>query len=191
MLTGELYKPYDNQLQDERAKCTSGLYSFNNNRDVSQQERVRQLRKIFEEQATANHNGQQQVALQRIGKGVFIDPPFRCDYGYNIIIGADVAIESGCFISDPCEVKIGANTMIGPDVHIMGKQFPIEPNLRNGALHGKARGFRIIIGEGVNISGGVKINPDEKWCENGELVIGEGSYIPAGTVVTKVSRAKT
>ncbi|KAF2424860.1 trimeric LpxA-like protein [Tothia fuscella] len=184
MLAGELYKPYDNMLQQERDKCKDRLYNFNSYHGDSQQERVRQLRKIFENQSQSGHEPNAMAASQRMGKGVYIDAPFRCDYGYNIIIGNDVAIETGCFISDPREVRIGANTMIGPDVHIMGKQFPYGHEQRNGALHGKARGYKIRIGEGVCIGAGCKISPSEELCD-GELIIGDGAFIPAGTIVTK------
>jgi acetyltransferase-like isoleucine patch superfamily enzyme len=187
MKSGEFYKPYDKQLQQDRQNCKSKLTFFNNSPASTREEGARLLRNVFEAEEANNQLPPNTASINRVGKNTFIESPFRCDYGYNIIIGADVAIESGCFISDPCEVRIEANCMIGPDVHIMGKQFPYNPYERSGTLHGKARGYKITIGEGVCIGAGCKIAPSEEFCKNGVLTIGKGAYVPAGTTVIKVS----
>jgi len=185
MLIGEFFKPYSKALSDDRDNCRTLLQPFNTNLGNNREERARLLRKVFESQGGTSRTGASNPT--RVGSGVFVDSPFTCDYGYNIIIGNDVAIERECFISDPREVIIGANTMIGPGVKIMGKQFPYNPFERNGALHGKARGFKIRIGEGVCIGANCVIAPSEDWCKNGELIIGNGACILAGTTVMKVS----
>jgi acetyltransferase-like isoleucine patch superfamily enzyme len=190
MLAGELYMPYCNELTADRESCRANLDNFTRASTytgipISKEQRTRLMHLVFDPQDQQNRVTGNSPNT-RVGRGVYIDIPFRCDYGYNIAIGDDVSIESGCFISDPREVIIGANTMIGPDVKIMGKQYPYNPADRRGALSGKARGYKIIIGEGVCIGAGCIISPGEETCKDGVLQIGAGAYIPDGTVVTKV-----
>ncbi|KAE9989668.1 hypothetical protein EG327_002389 [Venturia inaequalis] len=187
MLSGELYMPYDRELQEERERCREALHSYNNLRkpNINAEERSRDFRNLLE----APQIGQQST---RISQGVYVDPPFRCDYGYNIFIGKDVAIESGCFISDPREVMIGDETFIGPNVTIMGKIHPYDLESRKGGpLNGKARGIKIIIGKRVHIGAGCVISPSEEHVQDGVLEISDGAYInPGSTVVKNVPSAK-
>ncbi|TID13688.1 GTP-binding protein [Venturia nashicola] len=187
MLSGELYMPYSRDLQQERERCKEALHSYNNlgKPNINAEERSRDFRNLLE----APQIGQQAT---RIAQGVYVDPPFRCDYGYNIYIGKDVAIESGCFISDPREVMIGDETFIGPNVTIMGKIHPYDLESRKGgALNGKARGIKIIIGKRVHIGAGCVISPSEEHVQDGVLEIGDGAFInPGSTVVKNVPPAK-
>jgi len=184
MISGELYLPYSRELQDERERMKDALHSYNYMRKpgTNSEERSRDLRIILDPIAGASST--------RIGKGVYVEPPFQCDYGYNINIGKDVAIEAGCFISDAREVSIGDETVIGPNVKIIAKVYPYELEIRKGGpMNGKARGIKIIIGKWVHIGAGCTIAPDEELCPNGVLEIGEGSYITPGSTVVKVSSA--
>lgn len=182
MLSGELYMPYSRELQEERERCKEALHSYNNLRkpNANPEERSRDFRNLLE----APQIGQQPT---RIAQGVYVDPPFRCDYGYNIFIGKDVAIESGCFISDPREVMIGDETFIGPNVTIMGKIHPYDLESRKGGpMNGKARGIKIIIGKRVHIGAGCVISPSEEHVQDGVLEIGDGAFINPGSTVVKV-----
>jgi acetyltransferase-like isoleucine patch superfamily enzyme len=183
MLSGELYLPYSRELQEERERCKEALHQYNNLRKpgTSPEERSRDFRNLLEGPQTG-------PGQARIDKGVYVDPPFRCDYGYNIFIGKDVAIESGCFISDAREVIIGDETFIGPNVTIMGKIHPYDLESRKGGpMNGKARGIKIIIGKCVHIGAGCVISPSEEHVQNGVLEIGEGAFINPGSTVVKVS----
>jgi acetyltransferase-like isoleucine patch superfamily enzyme len=185
MLSGELYLPYSRELQEERERCKEALHSYNNLRKpgTSPEERSRDFRNLLQHQDS--QTGSQTV---RISQGVYVDPPFRCDYGYNIFIGKDVAIESGCFISDPREVIIGDETFIGPNVTIMGKIHPYDLESRKGGpMNGKARGIKIVIGKRVHIGAGCVISPSEEHVQDGVLEIGEGAFINPGSTVVKVS----
>ena len=51
-----------------------------------------------------------------IGKNVWIEPDFRCEFGSNISIGNNVYINFGCIILDCAEVQIGDNTLLGPNL---------------------------------------------------------------------------
>ena len=43
----------------------------------------------------------------RHGKTIYIEPPFRCDYGKHITIGENFYANSGCIILDVAKVSIG------------------------------------------------------------------------------------
>lgn len=66
MLTGELYRASDPELVHERQRCRSVLQAFN-------AQQGEDLRLALLEQL-----------LGGIGSGAFIQPPFACDYGYNL-----------------------------------------------------------------------------------------------------------
>lgn len=42
--------------------------------------------------------------------------PVRCDYGYNVRLGANVFINSYCTFIDTTPITIGARTLVGPNV---------------------------------------------------------------------------
>ena len=69
MLAGELYRASDPELVVERRRCGSLLHAFNTQPD--EDKRLDLLREL----------------LGRVGSEAFIQPPFACDYGYNVSIG--------------------------------------------------------------------------------------------------------
>ncbi|KAF2399092.1 trimeric LpxA-like protein [Trichodelitschia bisporula] len=183
MALGEPYNPFDKVLVDEREKCKAALHNFNTNQAVSTTERTRLFRNVIEPADSPRPSYTHRAP--KVGKGVQIEAPFRCDYGYNLTIGDDVVIDTNCIINDSREVLIGNNTIIGPDVKILGKVYPLPHGERVGALKGRARGFKITIHNEVYIGGGSIIAPSEEYCKTGELIIGPGAWIAPGTVVTK------
>ena len=62
-----------------------------------------------------------------MGENVFIEPSFRCDYGYNIYVGDHFYANFDCVLHDVCAIRIGDNCMLGPGVHIYTAQHPIDP----------------------------------------------------------------
>lgn len=108
-------------------------------------------------------------------KGDFlIEPPFRCDYGYNISIGENFYANYNCTILDCAKVTIGDNVMLAPNVSLFTAGHPIHFELRNKALE---YAFPITIGNNVWIGGGVIVNPG--------ITIGDNVVIGSGSVVTK------
>ncbi|MCL4159182.1 UNVERIFIED_CONTAM: hypothetical protein GTU68_063243, partial [Idotea baltica] len=103
-----------------------------------------------------------------------LEPPFYCDYGYNIIVGNDVFINFNCCILDVAEVRIGKNTMLGPNVQIYTATHPLDYKERNS---GKEFAKPITIGNNVWIGGSAVICPG--------VSIGDHVVIGAGSVVTK------
>lgn len=112
--------------------------------------------------------------LGKTGKELFIEAPFRCDYGYNIEVGENFYANFNLVILDVAKVKIGDNVMMAPNVAIYTAGHPVHPVSRNS---GYEYGIPITIGNNVWIGGNVVINPG--------VNIGDNVIIGAGSVVTK------
>lgn len=112
--------------------------------------------------------------LGSAGEGVFINPPFYCDYGSHIEVGKNFFANYNCTIIDVAKVKIGDNCLLAPNVSIFTAGHPIYPSTRNSAYeYGKS----ITIGDNVWIGGNTVICPG--------VHIGSNVVIGAGSVVTK------
>ena len=105
---------------------------------------------------------------------MMIEPPFRCDYGSNILIGDNFYANFDCIILDVCPVTIGDNVLFGPRVCLFTASHPVDPSGRSSGLE---FGKPISIGNDVWIGGGALINPG--------VTIGNASIIGAGAVVTR------
>lgn len=109
-----------------------------------------------------------------VGKNVWLQPPFYCDYGKNIFLGDQVYMNFGCVILDVAPVTFGSNVFLGPNVQIYTATHPLIAEERNKGLES---GRPITIGDNVWIGGSAVVCPG--------VTIGEGSVIGAGAVVTK------
>ncbi|TWT50995.1 Maltose O-acetyltransferase [Rubripirellula amarantea] len=107
------------------------------------------------------------------GDTVWLEPPFRCDYGTNIYLDEKVYFNFDCVILDVCEVRIGNHVFIAPGVHIYTATHPLEAELRRTQEFGKP----VTVGNDVWIGGKAVICPG--------VTIGDCSVIGAGSVVTK------
>lgn len=116
-----------------------------------------------------------------VGEGAVIRPPFHCDYGFNISLGAGVFLNFNCVILDVVAVTIGDKTQIGPGVQILTADHPRDPVTRDAGLE---FGRPIHIGRNVWIGGGALILPG--------VTVGDDAVIGAGSVVTRdVARGTT
>ena len=61
---------------------------------------------------------------------LFIEPPFRCDYGYNITFGEGGEVNFGLVILDTSPVTIGKKCLIAPNVHFYAATHPLCPKER-------------------------------------------------------------
>jgi acetyltransferase-like isoleucine patch superfamily enzyme len=102
MLAGELYDASDPELQADLAATQRWLTLYNAALGASAGER----RALLLERLAA------------VGDGAVIRPPFHCDYGFNISLGARVFLNFNCVILDVTEVQIGDGTQIGPAVDL-------------------------------------------------------------------------
>lgn len=158
MLSGELYNALDKQLADERVKTRLLLKKLNDSREDEPGKRERILKQL----------------LPNAGTGLWLQPPFYCDYGTNIILGEKVFFNFNCVLLDVAKITVGSRTLFGPNVQIYTATHPVNYLERSSGLeYGKS----IQIGEDVWIGGGAIICPGVK--------IGNRSIIGAGSVVTK------
>lgn len=116
------------------------------------------------------------VNNELLGKseGAFINPPFYCDYGFNIEVGKNFFANYNCTIIDVAKVIIGDNCMFAPNVSIYTAGHPVHPVSRNSLYE---YGISVTIGDNVWIGGNSIILPGVK--------VGSNTVIAAGSVVTK------
>ena len=157
MLAGELYDPLDPELVARRIWARELCYQLNATRETDETPRRKILQQLF---GTG-------------GDSVWMQPPFFCDYGSNILLGQRVFFNFNCVVLDVCQVKIGDNTMFGPAVQIYTATHPLEAELRRTQEFARP----IAIGADVWVGGGVIICPGVR--------IGDRSVIGAGSVVTR------
>src|SRR5690606_25553955 len=72
--------------------------------------------------------------LGAVGEGVEIRPPFHCDYGTQIRLGARVFANFGLVALDVAEITIGDDVQIGPNVQLLTPTHPIEPEPRRAKI---------------------------------------------------------
>lgn len=169
MMAGDLYysfAPKGQELEEDRAKCRVKVAAFNSSSAMTEADRAHRLNCLID-----ITNGQ----LDR-EHPPFIEPPFVCDYGYNITLGKDVYVNFNAVFLDCNTITIGDRVLFGPNVQLYTAGHPLEPGVRNGTS-GPEFAKAITIGNDVWIGGGVIVLPG--------VDIGNGCTIGAGSVVTK------
>lgn len=157
MLAGELYDPVDPQLVRARNRARDLCQDLNATREEQAEERQRILREL-------------------LGAGddtVLMQPPFFCDYGTNIRLGARCFFNFNCVVLDVTSVTVGDYTLFGPAVQIYTAMHPLAPELRRRREFAKP----VEIGSDVWVGGGAIICPGVR--------IGSRTVIGAGSVVTR------
>ncbi len=155
MLAGELYRPSDPEIQAELAATARWLARYNASLPAERSDLLVER-------------------LGAVGANATIRPPFFCDYGFNIRLGANVFLNFNCVILDVVEVQIGDGTQIGPAVQIYAADHPRDPSQRRTGLE---FGRPVRIGRNVWIGGGAILLPG--------IVVGDDAIIGAGSVVTR------
>lgn len=158
MLAGELYTADDPEIAADAARAAAWMVRYNASLGEDPADRHALLVE----------------GLGQVGEGTVVRPPFHCDYGTNIHLGARVFVNFGCVILDVVRVEIGAGTQIGPGVQILTADHPRDPKLR---AQGLEFGRKIRIGANVWIGGRALILPG--------VTIGDDAIIGAGSVVTR------
>ena len=158
MLAGELYDASAPEIQAELTATYRWLARYNATLDM-------------------DPSDQRALLLERlaaVGDGAVIRPPFHCDYGFNISLGAGVFLNFNCVILDVVKVMIGERTQIGLGVQILAADHPRDPVGRASSLE---FGRPVRIGRNVWIGAGAIILPG--------VSIGDDALIGAGSVVTR------
>lgn len=180
MIDGEPFLPFDRQLIGERDKCKNAVYQYNNtnnpNLKISTDEVGRYLHAILAANWTQSYAGK--VTCGHLGKGVYVDTPFMCDYGYNIHIGNNVDIGTSCKFLDSGEITIGRNTSIGANVTIDTVKTPTDPRVTKGSGRTSVAA-KVHIGDNVHIGANCTILAG--------VSIGTGAIVHPGSVVVRVS----
>jgi maltose O-acetyltransferase len=158
MLAGDLYLADDPELQALSRGALRLLEQYNRSSTDEPEERRRILVAL----------------LGRVGDGVEIRPPFFCDYGRHIQIGARTFANFGLTALDVAEITIGDDVQIGPNVQLLTPTHPIEAEPRRAKLEAAKP---IAIGDNVWLGGGVIVCPG--------VSIGANSVVGAGAVVTR------
>lgn len=112
--------------------------------------------------------------LGSIGEGVEIRPPFYCDYGSQLRIGARTFVNFNLVALDVASIDIGDDVQIGPNVQLLTPTHPVEPEPRRAKVEGAKP---ITIGNNVWLGGGAIVCPG--------VSIGENTVVGAGAVVTR------
>ena len=167
MLNGKPYKALGEELVSERQNAKGMIFKYNDLHPSEINKRNDIIRKLF----------------GKVGKDFFIEPPFRCDYGYNISIGDNFYCNYNCTILDCAKVTIGDNVMFAPNVSLFTAGHPVHFEPRNQGIE---YALPITIGNNVWIGGGVIINPNINIGNN--VVVGSGSVvtkdIPSNSIAT-------
>ena len=158
MLAGEWYDASDPLLVQERKTARSLTHRLN----VTEYGNASACKQILS------------TLLPNAAPDLWIEPPFYCDYGYNIYAGRKVYFNFNCVLLDVMPIRIGSNVLFGPNVQIYTAAHPIDAiERRKGPEFAKP----ISIGDDCWIGGGVIISPGIK--------IGDRVIVGAGVVVTK------
>lgn len=157
MLAGELYDPRDPELAAQRERARDLCQDLNATREAQQTERRAILQALF----------------GAGGDSAWLQPPFFCDYGSQILLGKQVFFNFNCVVLDVCQVRIGDYSMFGPAVQIYTATHPMDALLRRRQEFAKP----IEIGGDVWVGGGAIICPG--------VTIGDKTVIGAGSVVTR------
>lgn len=158
MQAGLVYNDFDRDLFDRRVEAKKIFREYNRTADDEIDKRKELMQRLF----------------KSVGKNVWIEPDFRCEFGKNITIEDDVYINFGCVILDCGQVSIGKGTLIGPNVGLFSGNHTTDAEERaNGGLIPKP----ITIGDRVWLCGNVSVVPG--------VTIGNDTIIGAGSVVTR------
>ena len=157
-------------------------------RDPALLARYRLARQLLRDLAAPNaedHEVKNRLLTQllgRLGRNVWIELPFFCDYGENIHLGDGVFINYNCVLLDDNRIEVGDHVLIGPAVQIYTATHPLLAADRiSGGQAGQApyvtRTAPVRIGAQAWIGGGAILLPG--------VEIGARTTIGAGSVVTR------
>lgn len=164
-------------MKTEKEKMCSGDYYFANDKELAMDrhkaKKLLHRLNVTEYLMNANARSILRELLPNASKKIYIEPPFHCDYGYNLQLGEGVYFNVNCVVLDAAKVTIGNHVFIGPGVQLYTATHPT--NALERRTHQMAK--PITIGNDCWIGGNAIICPG--------VSIGDGCTVGAGSVVTK------
>ncbi|WP_186430426.1 sugar O-acetyltransferase [Clostridium sp. BSD9I1] len=164
MIAGEVYSVFDKELVQASVRARMLTKQYNNTSPEEGEKRIQILKQLFGSCTDMT----------------FIEPDFKCDFGFNIHFEGRIIINFDCIMLDTCEIHIGENCFIGPRTCIYTACHSLDPNERNTPT---CFGKPVKIGKNVWIGGNCTILPG--------VTIGDNAVIAAGSVVCKDVAANT
>ena len=158
MLRGELYNGADEEMVADFARAQDLLARYNATAHAEQAVRDAILAEL----------------LGSMGEGVVIRPPFRCEYGTLVSVGAGTFVNYDCVMLDVAAITIGAACQVATRVQFLTATHPIDPEPRR---LGWESGEPIVVGDNVWLGGGAILCPG--------VTIGDDTVVGAGAVVTR------
>ncbi|MFG3499242.1 sugar O-acetyltransferase [Streptomyces sp. NPDC047928] len=158
MLAGDWYLPDDPELAADTERRFALCAAYNANGGAPAADRTRILTEL----------------LGSLGEGVRVRPPFQCDFGYHIGIGARTFVNVNAVFLDAAPITIGEDAQIGPNVQLLTPTHELDAGRRRA---GWEKAEPVTIGDNVWLGGGVIVCPG--------VTIGADTVVGAGSVVTK------
>jgi maltose O-acetyltransferase len=152
MVAGELYDALDPELVEARECARLLLARYN---------------------ATGDREALT-VLFGRLADDAVVEPPFHCDYGFNISVGRRFYANVNCVFLDCAPIEIGDHVLLGPGVHLYTATHPLDAAERR---------------EGLELAKPISVG-DDAWLGGGAIVlpgvtIGVRAVVGAGSVVTR------
>ncbi|KAJ5091703.1 Maltose/galactoside acetyltransferase [Penicillium alfredii] len=178
MLRGELYMPWDEDLQANRTRCKQACDEFNAAGAASRRRKVELWRNIVGDSRPLPpvHPDPKEDEALFDESDPFVDGPITVDHGLNFKVGPGSFLNFGMVVLDTCLVTIGERVLFGPNVSIYSAIHPLDPTVRQG-LKGPEAGKEVHIEDDVWIGGNVLVLAGVR--------VGKGSTVGAGSVVTR------
>ena len=154
MLAGELYRGNDPELVADRVRAKRLCADYN--------------------RGAGNLDRNVLRALLGYETNAYFEPPFYCDYGYNLRLGRNVYANHNLVVLDCAIVTLGDDVQIAPNVVISTAGHPVDPQVRQSGLE---FAYPITIGNNVWLGAGVVVLPG--------VEIGNNTTVGAGSIVTR------
>ena len=154
-----------------------GMLFLADDADWVEMKRARRLLQELNTIDRTDFDGIRAIVCELFGKAdetTFLNPPFFCDYGYNIEVGKNCFINYNCTFLDNARITLGDNCLLAPNVSIYTAGHSLYPDSRN---LGYEYGIEVTVGDNVWIGGNTVICPG--------VHIGSNVVIGAGSVVTR------
>jgi len=158
MRAGQLYRGDDPELNRELDRRQAMVAALNRLPYERAEERLAGLREL----------------LAKVGQGTVIRPPFYCDYGDGIQIGARAFVNFNCTMLDGAPISVGDECLIASGVQLITATHPIDPAPRRAAWE---QALPVTIEDGVSLGSGALV------CAG--VTIGDNTVVGAGSVVTR------